>query len=41
MPRPKVNMPNDTILEEHKKASGDMGGESYEEVVYEGYGPGV
>jgi YebC/PmpR family DNA-binding regulatory protein len=35
-----ANMPNDTIARSIKKASGDMGGESYEEVVYEGYGPG-
>ncbi|HQD28813.1 YebC/PmpR family DNA-binding transcriptional regulator [Acetivibrio saccincola] len=35
-----ANMPNDTIMRSIKKASGDAEGESYEEVVYEGYGPG-
>ncbi|MDQ2086422.1 YebC/PmpR family DNA-binding transcriptional regulator [Herbivorax sp. ANBcel31] len=35
-----ANMPNDTITRSIKKASGDMDGQSYEEIVYEGYGPG-
>ncbi len=33
------NMPNDTITRSIKKASGDMDGANYEEIVYEGYGP--
>jgi len=33
------NMPNDNIARSIKKASGEAGGESYEEMVYEGYGP--
>ncbi len=35
-----VNMPNDTIQRAIKRAAGDGDGESYEEIVYEGYGPG-
>jgi YebC/PmpR family DNA-binding regulatory protein len=34
------NMPRDNIERAIKKGSGDLEGESYEEVVYEGYGPG-
>lgn len=34
------NMPNDTIFRSIKKAAGEMDGAQYEEVVYEGYGPG-
>ena len=34
------NMPNDTISRSIKKAAGEIGGVSYEEVLYEGYGPG-
>ncbi len=34
-----ANMPKDTISNAVKKGSGDLGGESYEPVVYEGYGP--
>ena len=33
------NMPNDTIKNAIKKASGEGNTESYEEIVYEGYGP--
>lgn len=33
------NMPNENITRSIKKASGDMDGVSYEEIVYEGYGP--
>ena len=33
------NMPNDTINNAIKKASGAGNDESYEEIVYEGYGP--
>jgi len=35
-----ANMPNDTILRSIKRASGDAEAENYEEIVYEGYGPG-
>lgn len=34
------NMPNDNIDRAIKKATGSLDGVSYEEVVYEGYGPG-
>ncbi len=34
-----ANMPNDTINNAIKKASGAANAENYEEVVYEGYGP--
>jgi YebC/PmpR family DNA-binding regulatory protein len=33
------NMPNDSIARSIKKAAGDTGGQNYEEVIYEGYGP--
>ncbi len=33
------NMATDTITRAIKKASGDMDGASYEEIIYEGYGP--
>lgn len=33
------NMPNDNIERAIKKATGDLDGANYEEVVYEGYGP--
>ena len=35
-----ANMPKDTIERAAKRGSGDLEGVSYEEVVYEGYGPG-
>lgn len=35
-----ANMPNDTITRSIKKAAGGVDSASYEEVVYEGYGPG-
>lgn len=35
-----ANMPNDNIMRSIKKAAGEEGGASYEEIVYEGYGPG-
>ena len=35
-----ANMPNDNINRSIKKASGDGSAVDYEEVVYEGYGPG-
>ncbi len=34
------NMPKDNIERAIKKGSGDMDGVNYEEIVYEGYGPG-
>jgi len=34
------NMPGDTIARAIKKGTGELAGVSYEEVVYEGYGPG-
>jgi YebC/PmpR family DNA-binding regulatory protein len=35
-----ANMPNDTIDRAIKKGTGELGAISYEDVVYEGYGPG-
>lgn len=35
-----TNMPNDNIDRAIKKATGDLDGANYEEVIYEGYGPG-
>ena len=34
------NMPKDTIDRAVKKGTGELGGNQYEEMVYEGYGPG-
>lgn len=34
------NMPNDNISRSIKKASGELGGNNYEEITYEGYGIG-
>lgn len=34
------NMPNDTIMRSIKKTGGEGSGDNYEEVIYEGYGPG-
>ena len=34
-----VNMPNDNIKRCIAKAAGDMAGDNYEELTYEGYGP--
>ncbi|MCL2103280.1 MAG: YebC/PmpR family DNA-binding transcriptional regulator [Syntrophorhabdaceae bacterium] len=34
-----VNMPNDNIARAVKKGTGDLDGVSYEEFMYEGYGP--
>jgi YebC/PmpR family DNA-binding regulatory protein len=36
----EANMPADTIARAIKKGTGELEGVSYEEVVYEGYGPG-
>lgn len=35
-----ANMPKDTVDRAIKRGSGDMEGNEYEEVIYEGYGPG-
>lgn len=35
-----ANMPKDTIANAIKKGSGELGSESYESIIYEGYGPG-
>lgn len=35
-----ANMPNENILRSIKKASGEADSENYEEITYEGYGPG-
>ncbi len=35
-----ANMPNDTIDKAIKKGSGELAAENYEQMVYEGYGPG-
>lgn len=34
-----ANMPKDTIEKAIKKGTGDLGSESYESIIYEGYGP--
>ncbi len=36
----RANMPLDTIEKAIKKGSGELEGETYEEIIYEGYGPG-
>ncbi|QSQ14404.1 YebC/PmpR family DNA-binding transcriptional regulator [Myxococcus landrumensis] len=36
----EANIPKDTIERAIKKGTGELEGESYEEVMYEGYGPG-
>lgn len=36
----EANMTNDTIDRAIKKGSGDLDGQNYEEIYYEGYGPG-
>ena len=35
-----ANMPKDTISNAIKKGTGELGGENYEAMTYEGYGPG-
>ena len=35
-----VNMPKDTIEKAIMKGTGELGGENYEAITYEGYGPG-
>lgn len=34
------NMPNDNIMRCIKKAAGELGNDNFEEIIYEGYGPG-
>src|SRR5436190_12576339 len=36
----EANMPNDTIARAVKKGTGELEGVNYEELTYEGYGPG-
>lgn len=36
----QANMPNDNIVRAIKRGSGELGGADYEEIMYEGYGPG-
>lgn len=36
----QANMPNDNITRAIKRGSGELGGADYEEIMYEGYGPG-
>src|SRR5260370_13681752 len=36
----QANMPKDTVERAIKRGAGGEGGEAYEEVRYEGYGPG-
>ena len=36
-----ANMPNDNIKRCLEKAAGGGGGDNYESITYEGYGPGV
>ncbi|MGE5613045.1 MAG: YebC/PmpR family DNA-binding transcriptional regulator [Bacillota bacterium] len=35
-----ANMPNDSIMRSIRKAAGEEEGSNYEEITYEGYGPG-
>jgi len=35
-----ANMPNDTIDKAIKKGTGELGAANYEQIMYEGYGPG-
>jgi YebC/PmpR family DNA-binding regulatory protein len=35
-----ANMPKDTIEKAIKKGTGELGGENYEDAIYEGYAPG-
>lgn len=36
----EANMPNENIMRAIKRGSGELGGADYEEITYEGYGPG-
>lgn len=35
-----ANLPNENIMRAIQRGTGELGGESYEEIIYEGYGPG-
>lgn len=35
-----LNIPNDNIMRSIKKAAGELDAQNYEEILYEGYGPG-
>lgn len=35
-----ANLPMDNIMRAIKKAAGELAGKNYEEIIYEGYGPG-
>ena len=35
-----ANMPKDTIERAVKKGTGEIGGQSFDELIFEGYGPG-
>ncbi len=35
-----ANMPNDNIERAIKRGTGELGADTYEEIIYEGYGPG-
>ncbi len=36
----EANIPNDNIIRAIQRGTGELGGESYDEIIYEGYGPG-
>lgn len=36
----EANIPNDNIMRAIQKGAGEIGGSNYEEIIYEGYGPG-
>lgn len=36
----EANIPNDNIMRAIQKGTGELGGSNYEEITYEGYGPG-
>lgn len=36
----EANIPNENIMRAVQKGSGELGGANYEEITYEGYGPG-
>jgi len=36
----EANVPNENIMRAIQKGTGELGGANYEEIIYEGYGPG-
>lgn len=36
----EANIPNENIIRAIQKGTGELGGSNYEEIIYEGYGPG-